>query len=242
MQEQSLPRIWRALGAGAVLALVILSIRFLPFQEYGLALLETIQSWGPLAPVICVAVYVVWVLCLLPGSVMTVGAGVMFGTWGIPVAVAGGMASSTAAFLIARYWGRARIREWTRRSQKIRVLDRALQESGWVVVLLSRLSPIVPYNVSNYFFGITSISFGAYFTATLAGMLPGTVLYAYAGSLGHKIISGEEEIGMVHYVFLAGGIAATAALGIYLQKKLKRAAAQLDEEEDLTSEGGQLPR
>lgn len=225
MREENI-RIGKIAGWGLVVLLLVLAVRNLPFQSYAEALFRQIESWGPLAPLACVFVYVVWVLLLLPGSVMTVGAGVLFGAWGILVAVAGGLAASSAAFLIARHYGFERIKVWAARNKNAQTLNDALQESGWGVVFLARLSPIVPYNVTNYFFGLTPVSFRTYFTATLAGMLPGTALYAYAGSLGHKILSGEQTVGPIHYLFLGGGIAATAMLAFYLQKKLQEVASR----------------
>ena len=224
MRQENIYRIGKIAGLGLLILLFVLLVRNLPFQRYAEALFAQIESWGPLAPVACVVVYVMWVLLLLPGSVMTVGAGVLFGAWGIAVAVVGGLAASSAAFLIARHLGFERIKTWAARNQNAQTLNDALKESGWGVVFLARLSPIVPYNITNYFFGMTPISFRTYFTATLAGMLPGTALYAYAGSLGHQILSGEQKVGFVHYLFLGGGIAATTILAIYLQRKLREVA------------------
>ena len=224
MQQENVQKSSKIAGAGLIALLLILLLRDLPFQEYAVGLFKRIEEWGPLAPVACIVVYVVWVLCLLPGSVMTVGSGVLFGSWGIPIAVAGGLSASTAAFLIARHLGSDRVKNWAARNRNAQLLDRAIQESGWSVVFLARLSPIIPYNITNYFFGITSLTFRTYFTATLAGMLPGTALYAYAGSLGHRILTGEEKVGPIHYIFLGTGLAATVLLGFRLQRKLQEVA------------------
>lgn len=235
MQQTGIPRALKvvAIGIGAVVALLLL--RELPFDKYGLALLRAIEGWGPLAPLVCILIYIIWVLLMLPGSVMTIGAGILFGKWGMLVAVLGGMASSTAAFLVARYFARGRVHAWAARSDRARVLDRAMREGGWGVIFLSRLSPVIPYNVTNYFFGITCVSFRTYLTATFVGMLPGTLLYAYAGSLGHEILLGEHQVTWVHYTFLGGGLLATGALGLFLQKKLQHAGALLRDEASAAS-------
>ena len=224
MRGERIYKLGKIAGMGVGVLLFFLFIRELPFQEYALALLGEIESWGSWAPVVCVVVYVVWVLLLLPGSVMTVASGVLFGSWGIAVAAAGGLCASSAAFLIARHLGYARVSAWASRHEKARLLNDAMKSSGWGVVFLARLSPVVPYNITNYLFGVTKVSFGTYFTATLAGMLPGTALYAYAGSLGHKIISGEQVVGPIHYIAVGIGIGATVLLAVSLQRKIQQAA------------------
>ena len=130
MQQTGIIKALKILGIGAGAVFALLFLRELPFDEYGLALLTTIEGWGPLAPLVCVLVYIVWVLLMLPGSVMTIGAGILFGTWGIPVAVIGGLASSMAAFLVARYFDHTREAGWARKNQRARILYRDMARSS----------------------------------------------------------------------------------------------------------------
>jgi uncharacterized membrane protein YdjX (TVP38/TMEM64 family) len=96
-------------------------------------------------------------------------------------------------------------------------------EQGWKIVLLLRLSPLVPFNLSNYFFGLTKIKFWPYVLASWVGMLPGAVLYVYLGHLGKVTLAGEHERTTQEYIFLGIGPAATIAVTVYLTKIARNA-------------------
>jgi hypothetical protein len=131
---------------------------------------------------------------------------------------------ASLAFLVARYFLRHNIEELTKRNPRFRAIDEAIGKNGWKIIGLLRLSPLVPFNVSNYFFGITSVSFPAYVLVSAIGMIPGVLLYAYLGAIGQAGVSGgTSQHNIWQYVLLAVGLLATIAVAI-LVSRIARAA------------------
>jgi hypothetical protein len=122
------------------------------------------------------------------------------------------------AFLIARYLARDRVRRLLARRQKYRAFDRAITEEGWQIVLLLRLSPIVPFNLQNYALGVTAIPFIEYLGATLVGITPGIAIYVYFGIFGKGL---ESSPSLLDWVLFGLGAVATAALALLVTWKAK---------------------
>ncbi len=149
--------------------------------ERVLAWVDGLGVWGP---VVFVGVYGLSAVLMVPGSVLTLGAGALFGVvWGTVYVSAGSTLGAVAAFLVGRHLARERVAGWVEGRELFRALDRAVGEEGWRVVLLARLSPVFPYNLLNYFFGLTRVSLGGYAVASWLGMLPATVVYVWVGSV-----------------------------------------------------------
>ncbi|KAF8060581.1 TVP38/TMEM64 family protein [Scenedesmus sp. PABB004] len=127
-----------------------------------------IAASGALGYVIFAAAYAAATVLLFPASVLTLGAGYLFGPLKGTALVSG---SATLGACLAL----PRVR---------RVVDRVSTRDGAQLVALLRLSPLVPFGLLNYALGITGVSFPAYAAASWAGMLPGTFAYVYLGSLG----------------------------------------------------------
>jgi len=120
---------------------------------------------------------------------------------------------------------RQNIQELTRKNPRFAAIDEAIGRNGWKIVGLLRLSPLIPFNLSNYFYGITSISFGSYVLVSAVGMIPGTLLYAYLGAIGQAGISGggPSQHDKWQYVLLAVGLIATIAVTILVSRIAKNA-------------------
>ena len=129
------------------------------------------------------------------------------------------------AFLAARYLLRDKIRSLLIRRPKYRKLDRAVAEDGWQVVVLMRLSPIVPFNLQNYALGVTAIPFLQYLTATLIGITPGIAIYVYFGIFGKGLGDGPSAF---DWVLFGLGVLATIALAILVLRKTKTKFAEED--------------
>src|SRR4029434_5373395 len=115
---------------------------------------------------------------------LTRGAGVVFGVLrGSIIASIAAALGAASAFLVSRYLARAWVARKIERNPKFKAIDEAVAKEGWKIVILTRLSPVFPFNVMNYTFGLTRVSFWEYFFASWIGMMPGTVLYVYVGSL-----------------------------------------------------------
>ena len=215
---------WKIVALVVAVAALFAAWRFLPVDDWLLALQDRVDGMGALGVLLYGVVYIVGVLLFIPGSVLTIGAGLLFGLlWGsILVSIAATVASALA-FLIARHLMRSRMETLSRRNKHYAAIDAAIKEKGWKVVALLRLSPLVPYSLSNYLYGLTSVSFWPYVIASWAGMLPGTVLYVYLGAAG-KAATGSKGPG--EWALLAAGLVATAAVTIMLTRTARRQLKQ----------------
>ncbi|MDX1953181.1 MAG: TVP38/TMEM64 family protein [Verrucomicrobiota bacterium] len=208
--------------AAGILALLLLFLtRTLPLTTWIQELVEVVRKSGPAGYLLFVLAYIVGTICFFPGSLLTIAAGLLFGLWGGSViASLGSMGGASICFLIARFVAR----DWVQRKltdERFRSLDAAIGREGWKIVLLLRLSPLVPFNLLNYFIGLTRISFWSYFFASWVGMLPGTVLYVYFGHIGQSLNS-ERPRTPAEQALLVVGLAATLLLSIWLGRLAKK--------------------
>src|SRR2546425_8559669 len=142
--------------------------------------LETLGPWGPVA---FIALYVLGSIAFVPGALLTLAAGAVFGLWrGALIVFTGAVLGSSSAFAIARTLGRERVTAWIARDERMAAVGRAVAGKGVTVVLLLRLSPIFPYNVLNYALGLSGIRYRDFLMGSI-GMLPGTFLYTYYGKV-----------------------------------------------------------
>ena len=184
--------------------------------------------WGILAFVV---LYVVLVLVLVPGWVLTVAGGAVFGLWFGTAAVSVASTSAAAlAFLIARYLARHKIENSAKQSPKFKAMDDAIGKGGWKIVAMLRLSPLFPFGVQNYFYGLTAVRFWPYVLASWIAMLPGTFLYVYLGYLGGvgaNKTSGSASVWV--WVLRIAGLLATVAVTVYVTILAKRALGKKTE-------------
>jgi uncharacterized membrane protein YdjX (TVP38/TMEM64 family) len=135
-------------------------------------------------------IYILATILFIPGSLLTLGAGVLFGVlWGSIYVSIGATIGAAGAFLVGRYLARGWVEKRIEGNDKFKAIDQAVAREGWKIVGLTRLSPVFPFNLLNYAFGITQVSFKDYFFPTWIGITPGTVLYVYIGSLAGSLAS-----------------------------------------------------
>lgn len=154
--------------------------------------LEWIQNLGWEGAIAFILLYIITTVALIPGSILTLGAGVLFGLfWGSVYVLIGAIIGETCAFLLGRYF----VRDWVNRkikdNQVFTALNQALNREGLKIILLTRLSPIFPFSLLNYAFGVTGISLRDYFLGSI-GMIPMTITYVYFGSLVEDLASVTE--------------------------------------------------
>lgn len=207
---------WAALAA--LLLVLCLGWFLLPLQQW----VNDLQSWllgrGAWGVVICVVVLVVITFLPAPDWPLPIAAGYVYGVWAFPMVYLSVAFASALAFLIARHLFRDRIRAFLDRRQKYRAFDKAVAAEGWQVVVLLRLSPIVPFNLQNYALGATAIPFLQYLGATLVGIVPGIAIYVYFGIFGKALGNGP---GFVDYLIFGAGVLATIALAFIVARKAK---------------------
>jgi uncharacterized membrane protein YdjX (TVP38/TMEM64 family) len=193
--------------------------------------LEWVRGIGPWGAVVFAAVYVPAAVLFVPGSLLTLGAGFVFGlAKGTIIVSLGSTAGAAAAFIVARTLARDWIARRMADRPNLAAIGRAVETEGFKIVLLTRLSPVLPFNLLNYAFGLTAVSFRTYVLASWIGMLPGTIMYAYLGSAAKSLatlLSGEAPRSAGQQVLFALGLVATVAVTIIVTRTARRALNEI---------------
>lgn len=210
-------------GCLIVIGIILCQIQFDLIQTIP-KLIQWIESLGIIGMSLFVLVYILACIFLIPGSPLTVGAGAVFGFWtGLILVSVGSTLGAVAAFLISRYLARGFIEKKIDKSHKFSAMDMAIKREGWKIIFLARLSPIIPFFLLNYALGLTKIRLRTYIISSWAGMIPGTVLYTYIGSLGKTILTTENSL--ADWVILGVGLIATVSVTLIISKIAKRSLA-----------------
>jgi uncharacterized membrane protein YdjX (TVP38/TMEM64 family) len=192
------------------------------------AWVESLGVWGP---VVFVVGYVVAAVAFVPGSILTLAAGAIFGLGkGVVVFFMAAILCSAAAFVVARYVSRpANVRRLAGNT-RFAAIDRAVGAQGRKIVFLLRLSPVFPFNLLNYALGLTKVRFLDFFIAS-AGMLPGTLLYVYYGKLAGDVaaLAGGSAVakGPEYYAVLVLGLVATIVVTTIVTRIARRALKEV---------------
>ena len=212
----------------AVLAVAAIGVFFwLPQATDTLVIaLDWIDSIGPWGPVLFVMIYIIGCVLFVPGSLLTISAGLIFGLFLGTITVSiGSTLGAGAAFVLAR----SVLREWvdkaTAATPRFQALDEAVGREGFKVVLLTRLSPLFPFNLLNFAFGVTKVTFRDYMLASWIGMFPGAVLYVYIGTAAKSLaeaISGKSQASAPEQVFFVVGLVATALVVIMITRAARK--------------------
>ncbi len=181
-----------------------------------------LQAWvegaGAAGPVVFMALYALATVLFLPGSVLTLAGGALFGpAWGTLWNLTGATLGASLAFLVARYLGA----DWvTRRAgPSLQRLNDGVTSEGWRFVAFVRLVPVFPFNLLNYALGLTRIPFLAYVLASWIFMLPGAIAYTWLGFAGREALAGGE--GMIRNILIALALLAAVAFLPRFMRKLR---------------------
>jgi uncharacterized membrane protein YdjX (TVP38/TMEM64 family) len=213
-----------------VLALLVLSALILAGQRLASVIPQFavyVESLGPWGPIMFIVGYVLATVALVPGSLLTLAAGALFGlTKGMAVAFLSATLGASAAFLLSRYVARDEVERRLGADQRFIAIDRAIREQGRTIVLLLRLSPIFPFNLLNYALGLTQVRYVDFLLASI-GMLPGTLLYVYYGRVAGDVARLAAGIPLQpsagSYVVLGIGLLATVTVTILVTRTARRA-------------------
>ncbi len=227
----------RWVSAAVILISLLLLMRVLPSEQLVQWAQRWIDSWGIWGPLVLALVYIVAALLFIPGWILTVAAGAVYGLlFGTVIVSLGSTTAAALAFLIARYLARDAVRSRVEQSPKLAAVDEAIGEQGWKIVALLRVSPAVPFNLQNYLYGVTAVRFWPCILASWLAMLPGTFLYVYLGSLGRTAATGETST--AQWVMRGIGLAATIAVTVYLAKLARNAIEKRTQIQRIGSGGG----
>lgn len=210
-----------------MIAIAVVGLRFVGAEALLARLVDGIAQLGAWGVVLFALLYVLATVLFLPGWILTVGAGALFGVFeGLVVVSIASTLGATAAFLVGRYVARGWIARRIEGNATFEALDEAIGREGGKVVGLARLSPVIPFNLLNYAFGLTRVPLGAFVLASWIGMLPGTLLYVYLGSVAGDLASVATRPRArtpVEWVLYGVGLLATVAVSVYVTR-LARAA------------------
>lgn len=186
-----------------------------------------VDSLGSLGAIAFIVLYILATVAFLPGSILTLGAGVVFGVFfGSLYVFIGATLGAIAAFLVGRYLARDWVAQKIAGNQKFTAIDQAVGKEGFKIVLLTRLSPIFPFFLLNYAYGVTGVSLKDYAIASV-GMIPGTVMFVYIGSLAGNLATlgtqNQTVNPVLEWTIRIIGFMATVAVTLYVTKLARKA-------------------
>lgn len=190
-------RVGRLIGIGFAILLAFVAARVTGLTEYiNVDGLNSLRGWidglGVVAPIVFIVIYVVATVAFLPGAPLSLLAGLVFGAvWGTLWTVIGATLGATLAFLIGRYAARGLVESWTASNERVRKLDEGVEKHGWRMLVITRLVPLFPFNLQNYAYGLTRIRVGSYVFLTALCIVPGVIVYTFAGG---SLASAREDL------------------------------------------------
>ena len=222
-------RSWGKIALSVVAAVVVVGGLLLLGRQAGQYVprfAQWVQSLGIWGPIVFILGYMVATVAFVPGVILTLAAGAIFGlVQGTLYTFIGATLGASAAFLVARYAARRAIEKRIAGNPRFAAIDKAVAKQGLKIVTLLRLSPVFPFNLLNYALGLTQVRFLDYLLACFA-MLPGTLLYVYyghaAGSLA-EAAGGHIQKGTAYWVSLGIGLVATLAVTTIITRVASRA-------------------
>ncbi len=214
----------------AVIVLFAAGGKYLNLQQHLADTLAWVEGMGPAGMGVYAGLYVFACVFFIPGSILTLGAGAIYGVVAGSILVSvSSTVGATAAFLVGRYVARSWIAKKIEGNARFSAIDQAVADEGWKIVGLTRLSPIFSFNLLNYAYGLTRVSLREYVLASWIGMMPGTIMYVYLGSLAGDLASLGADTGHVttpgEWALYGIGLLATIGVTIYVTKIAKKALA-----------------
>ncbi|HZE89679.1 MAG TPA: TVP38/TMEM64 family protein [Verrucomicrobiae bacterium] len=230
VKKPGLPLVKIALALIVVAGLVLFGRRAAAFLPQFAAWVNGLGVWGP---VVFIAGYALAAVAFVPGSILTLAAGAIFGLgWGTLYVYIAATIGSSAAFLVSRHLARAVIEKKIAGNVRFASIDRAVGAQGKKLVFLLRLSPIFPFNLLNYALGLTKVAFTDYVVASV-GMIPGTILYVYYGKLAGDVAAlasgAAVQKGAGYYAVLGLGLLATVVVTTLVTRTAQKALKEATE-------------
>ncbi len=217
-------------------------LAFLPTihqQDFLQQILTNIQQLGWRAPIGFIGIYILATILLLPASLLTLGAGALFGVvWGSLYTLTGATLGSILAFFIGRYLARDWVQAQIDRRPGLNAVIQSVVQQGFKIVLLTRLSPVFPFSLLNYVYGVTDVSWRDYAYASI-GMIPGTVMYVYIGSLagslatlGQSPAALDPQAQLGRSLLQGLGLVATIGVTLYVTRLARQALRRYTDSPD----------
>jgi len=214
-----------------IAAVLILGGNYLNLQDRLVGALNWIKDLGPIGLAVFVLLYIIACIFFIPGSILTLGAGAIYGvTTGTILVSLSSTLGATAAFLVGRYFARRWVAKKIEGNDRFKSIDDAVAREGWKIVLLTRLSPVFSFNLLNYAYGLTKVPAREYIPASWIGMLPGTLMYVYLGSLAGDLASlgaeSQSAPGPAQWAIRILAFLATVGVTFYVTKIGRKALSE----------------
>ena len=211
----------KLLLAVAVIIAIGVAVRFLPLADWLHTFQMYVRGLGAAGYVLYALVYAACIVLLIPASLLSIGAGAIFGVLAGSIVVASGaVVGAIAAFLLARTVLRDRVAAMTARNPKLHAIDAAVEREGTRLMLLMRLSGFPPFTWINYALGLTAVPLTSYVVTTVVGILPGVIAFTYAGAAGAEALSGGgRRVALI--VTALGAIAVSAYIARIATRAIK---------------------
>lgn len=219
---------WLRYGVGVGIGVLLLEAALvLPLSQWAEQLVEWVRGAGATGVAVYAGVYIAATVLMLPGSLLTVGAGLAYGpVLGTLLVSPVSVTAATLAFLMGRTVARKWVATRTRRDPRFAAIDAAIRQHGFKIVALLRLSPVIPFNFLNYALGLTAVGLREYVAGSFVGMLPGTLLYVYLGSLVTSLTAlGNDRgpAGTAQRILYWVGLGATVVVTLFITRIARRA-------------------
>lgn len=243
MSEATAQRPWRLYAFVLLLAALFAAAWWFDLSGPIARGIEVLRGWGPVSLVFVAVFYIVACVLMIPGSMLTIGAGFLAGVFwpdnlllalgfGYLACGAGSVAGASAAFLLGRTLARGPIERRMAGNARFQAISRAIERDGFKIVLLVRLSPAFPFTLLNYALGLTRVTFRDYLLASAIGMVPGTLLYVYIGTAAQSVATASgDSVGWPRIALMLAGLAATVAVVVLVTRIARRELAESNTEE-----------
>lgn len=211
--------IW--LAAASVIGFVALIAAWflLPMDEWLKQFSQWAQGLGATGVVIVSLAYVICTVLLVPGVALTLAVAVAYGWWALAICFFGGMTAALISFLISRYLARERVKRFLDRHPAMKAVDTVAHEETFKTIVLARLTPVTPFAVENYAFGVTGVRLSSFLLATAIGIVPGTIQNVWIGVIGRT--AAEGGAGVMNWILLTVGLVATVVLTVWMTRQAK---------------------
>lgn len=237
--------LWQLAGLAVAVSAIFLLSRILPVVDTLADVQQHVMRWGAWSAIWYPLLYACCNVLLLPGGVLSVGAGFFFGLWwGFFIALVGNVSGAAISFFISRKIGRQWFKRRLLRHETLGALEPAIEREGWKIILLSQLHPLFPTSLLNYLYGLTKIRFRTCMIWVAVGQAPGLFLYSYLGTLGQlglNLARGKSHPKAIEYWIWLGGFASAAIILILIGRSALRLLKQAQEADKPESEPGSIP-
>src|SRR5205823_3158215 len=214
-------------GFVSIAGLVALLSHFFPVVDFIASIQQRVMHWGMWSAIVYPLLFAFCNILLLPGGILSVGAGFFFVLWwGFIIVFVGNGIAAAISFALSRWLAGHWFRRKLAKNATLAALEPAVKREGWKIIFLSQLHPLFPTSLLNYLYGLTRIRFRTYMLWTSIGRAPGLFLYAYLGTLGQfglNLVRGKTHPRMLEYWTWGGAFVTTALLFFLLSRIALRA-------------------